>query len=73
MNNQEKLATQGTQDEENQSKNTIKYVLDTKLFLSSSAKHLLKTGKIPTHIHMYAWSKLCPKFPAVSIIVLLVS
>ena len=50
MDNPEKLATQGTQDEEKQSKNTIKYVLDTKLFLSSSAKHLLKTGKIPTHI-----------------------
>jgi len=29
MNNQEKLATSGTQDEEKQSKNTTQYVLDT--------------------------------------------
>ena len=29
MNNPEKLATQGTQDEEKQSKNTTQYVLDT--------------------------------------------
>jgi hypothetical protein len=29
MNNPEKLATQGTQDEEKQSKNTVRYVLDT--------------------------------------------
>ena len=50
MDNPEKLATQCTQEEENENKKTIKYVLDTKLFLSSSAKHLLKTGKIPTHI-----------------------
>jgi len=28
MDNTEKLATQGTQDEENQSKNTTQYVLD---------------------------------------------
>ena len=28
MDNPEKLATQGTQDEENQSKNTTQYVLD---------------------------------------------
>ena len=28
MDNTEKLATQGTQDEENQSKNTAEYVLD---------------------------------------------
>jgi len=29
VDNPEKLATQGTQDEENQSKNTTHYVLDT--------------------------------------------
>jgi hypothetical protein len=29
MDNQEKLASYGTQDEEKQSKNTIQYVLDT--------------------------------------------
>jgi len=29
MNNPEKLATQGTQDEEKQSTNTTQYVLDT--------------------------------------------
>ena len=29
MNNPEKLATYGTQDEEKQSKNTTQYVLDT--------------------------------------------
>ena len=29
MDNPEKLATQGTQDEEKQSKNTAQYVLDT--------------------------------------------
>ena len=29
MDNPEKLATQGTQDEEKQSKNTTEYVLDT--------------------------------------------
>ena len=29
MDNQEKLATQGTQDEEKQNKNTTQYVLDT--------------------------------------------
>jgi hypothetical protein len=29
MDNSEKLATQGTQDEEKQSKNTTQYVLDT--------------------------------------------
>jgi hypothetical protein len=29
MDNPEKLATQGTQDEEKQSKNTTQYVLDT--------------------------------------------
>ena len=29
MYNPEKLATQGTQDEENQNKNTTQYVLDT--------------------------------------------
>jgi len=29
MNNPEKLATQGTQDEEKQSKNTTQYVLNT--------------------------------------------
>ena len=57
MDNPEKLATQGTQDEENQNKNTIKYVLDTKLFLSSSAKHLLKTGKRPTHIRSISTCK----------------
>ena len=50
MDNPEKLTTQGTQDEENQNKSTIKYVLDTRLFLSPSAKPLLKTGKRPTHI-----------------------
>ena len=31
MDNQEKLATYGTQDEEKQSKNTTQYVLDTTL------------------------------------------
>ena len=30
MDNQEKLATQGTQDEGKQNKNTTQYVLDTK-------------------------------------------
>ena len=29
MNNQDKLATQGTQDKEKQNKNTTQYVLDT--------------------------------------------
>ena len=29
MDNPQKLATQGTQDEEKQNKNTIQYVLDT--------------------------------------------
>jgi hypothetical protein len=29
MDNQEKLATQGTQDEQKQNKNTTQYVLDT--------------------------------------------
>ena len=31
MDNPEKLATQGTQDEEKQNKNTTQYVLDTTL------------------------------------------
>ena len=31
MDNPEKLATQGTQDEEKQNKNTILYVLDTNI------------------------------------------
>ena len=32
MDNPEKLATQGTQDEDKQSKNTTQYVLDTTLY-----------------------------------------
>ena len=32
MDNLEKLATQGTQDEDKQNKNTIQYVLDTTMF-----------------------------------------
>ena len=31
MNNPERLATQGTQDEDKQSKNTTQYVLDTNI------------------------------------------
>jgi ubiquitin len=40
MDNPDKLTTQGTQEEENQNKNTPQCVLDTKLFLFSSAKQL---------------------------------
>jgi hypothetical protein len=33
MDNPEKLATQGTQDEDNQNKNTAQYVLDTTIII----------------------------------------
>ena len=33
MDNPEKLATQGTQDEDKQSKNTAQYVLDTNIII----------------------------------------
>jgi hypothetical protein len=33
MDNPEKLATQGTQDEDKQSKNTAQYVLDTTIII----------------------------------------
>jgi hypothetical protein len=45
MDNPEKLAIQSTQGEENQKKNTTQYVLDTKLFLSSSLSNFKKQGQ----------------------------
>ena len=38
MNNPEKLATKGTQDEETQSKNTTHYVLDTTIHKQTKHK-----------------------------------
>ena len=38
MDNSEKLATQGAQDEEKQNKNTSQYVLDTTMLYSNVSK-----------------------------------
>ena len=51
MDNPEKLATWGTQDEDKQSKNTTHYVLDTTILLSSIAMNsscLIRTAKLST-------------------------
>ena len=39
MNNPEKLATYGTQDEEKQNKNTTQYVLDTTIGKQTHIRH----------------------------------
>ena len=43
MNNPEKLATQGTQDEDKQSKYTTQYMLDTTMRKQTHIKNVHKT------------------------------
>ena len=52
MDNLEKLATQGTQDEEKQSKNTTQYALDTAMRKPTQARQTTEGKNEPNIVFM---------------------
>ena len=52
MDNPEKLATQGTQDEEKQNKNTTQYVLDTFIIMQTNINNVNKSPPVSLPLYL---------------------